>query len=360
MKRTEITKCIAFLLLFLVLLTGISYAVRMNGDVKDRFVGFYAEKRNTLDAVLIGSSPVYPAFATPEIYGEQGIAVYPLSSNMQRPKAAVWLTREALKYQDPALMIYEVRMFTMRDEELLGNMAHTREVTDNLRYSVNRLQAIRALVEDPDERLTYDLDIFKYHSNWKTLALPSQLKTCFYAWPEGLKGHEPLTDVGPAEGTLPSAGTDIVPIPEEEEQALTELCAYLREMELKALFVVVPHTTKMPETDAQYRYLSQLVTAQGFAFLNMNDLAETEMGIDPDCDFRDYGNHLNAVGAGKLSGWFGRYLKEQYGLPDHRGDTRYASWDAAYAKWQEEYGRAEQLIGRHVAEGSYYVVPEEE
>ena len=56
----------------------------------------------------------------------------------------------------------------MPDEEWEDTMVFTRGVTDNLKYSKNRVDAINALVSDRSERYTYYFDIFKYHSNWKT------------------------------------------------------------------------------------------------------------------------------------------------------------------------------------------------
>ncbi len=360
MTRKEIIKIGAFSLIFLWLLIHVTYCIRMNGEVKDRFVGFYAEKRNTLDAVVVGSSPVYPAFAVPQLYGEHGVAVYPLSSNMQRPAAALYLTREVWKRQHPRLMIYEVRMFTADDASLLGNMAHTREVTDNLRYSVNRLQAIRALVEDPAERKDYYFDMIKYHTNWKTLVLPSQLRTWFYAWPEPLKGHRLLTDVGPAEPRTETDDTGSMPIPPEQEQALTELMDELKAHEQDALFVVVPYLTGPEDRDAKLSYMKELIEGRGYRFLNMNGDAGAEIGLNIDEDYRDYGNHLNAVGAEKMTSWFGEWLCARYDLPDHRGDKRYASWDDAYALWQKEYADALVTIAGHIREKSYYSIPEEE
>ena len=43
-----------FVLLFLAILLPVSYMVRTNGDVKDRFAGFYAEKKDSLDVVKAG------------------------------------------------------------------------------------------------------------------------------------------------------------------------------------------------------------------------------------------------------------------------------------------------------------------
>ena len=95
----------------------------------------YAEKENTIDAILVGSSPVYPYYSAPALYGKSGIAAYPLSTNNQRPKAIKYLLKEAQKTQDPSLFIIEMRMFSMPDEEWEDTMIFTRGVTDNLKYS---------------------------------------------------------------------------------------------------------------------------------------------------------------------------------------------------------------------------------
>lgn len=106
---------------------------------------------------MIGSSPVYPGYAAPKMWGEYGFTAYPLSSNVQRPKAAVYLVKEALKTQKPELFVFEVRQFTAKEEYMTEQMAYTRGVTDNLKYSLNRIEMINALVSEKEERYTYYL-----------------------------------------------------------------------------------------------------------------------------------------------------------------------------------------------------------
>ena len=170
----EFLQAAVFVLLFLAILLPVSYMVRTNGDVKDRFAGFYAEKKDSLDVVMIGSSPVFPYYAAPKLWGEAGIAMYPLSTNVQRPAAMRYLMEEAEKTQSPALYIFEMRMFTMEEAGLMENMAYTRGVTDNLRYSPQRIRTIQGLVPEDDEegRLSYYIDIMKYANlNQSQLAL---------------------------------------------------------------------------------------------------------------------------------------------------------------------------------------------
>jgi len=364
MTKKQLLRATIFILLIAWMTVHLTYILRTNGPVKDRFVGFYAEKRDTVDAVLIGSSPVPACFATPKIYGDLGVTVYPLSSNMQRPVGTKYLVEEALKTQNPDLFIFEMRMWTAEDANLLGNMAHTREVTDNLKYSINRIKAINAMVDDKDERITYYFDIFKYHSNWKTLFMWSQFRTLFYTYPNELKGHIIETDVGPAD--LPANVPEDIkePMPAEQEAYLRDLLQYLKEKDLKALFIVSPYSAKEDE-QKKLNYIADIIAEYGYDYLDMNRHIE-EMDLDFQTDIRDYGTHTNIVGAEKITNWFENYLKENYIdngialMTDHRGDEKYTSWDRAYEKWMEEAAAGKETVRRNIESGTYYELNSED
>ena len=358
MNRKQIISSIIFIALVLFLGLHLTYILRTNGDVKDRFVGFYAEKNDTIDAVFIGSSPLPACVATPKIYGETGITIYPMSSNMQRPVATKYLVKEALKSQSPDLFIFEMRMWAAADEDLLGNMAHTREVTDNMKYSLNRIRTINAMVDDKDDRINYYFDIFKYHSNWKTLFLWSQLRTAFYCYPEDLKGSLIEAEVGPCDAPVVLPEGDKEAIPPEQEEYLNDLLDYLDENNINALFVVTPYNAKDHE-QRRFNYMSDIITARGYNFLDMNRHID-EMGLDFSRDIKDYGTHTNVAGADKVSTFLEQYLIENYrdkGIAltaDHRSDKKYQSWDKAYAKWKEGYEAGLETIAYNIDNGIYY------
>ena len=52
--------------------------------------------------------------------------MYPLSSNVQRPAAAEYLVEEALKTQSPELFVFELRMYTYEEGDMMDNMAYAR------------------------------------------------------------------------------------------------------------------------------------------------------------------------------------------------------------------------------------------
>lgn len=359
-KRREALQAAVFVLLFFFILLPVSYMVRTNGDVKDRFAGFYAEKKDSLDVVMIGSSPVFPYYAAPKLWGEAGIAMYPLSTNVQRPAAMRYLAEEAEKSQSPALYIFEMRMFTMEEAGLMENMAYTRGVTDNLKYSRQRIRTIQGLVpeNDGEGRLSYYIDIMKYHTNWKMLVLPSEWANMFYRHSHPLKGYTFRDEVGPQPQPACGGAEGVLAIPEEQETYLRDLLAWLKENGQEALFIVSPYGESLEEQQ-MFNYMAAIVEESGYGFLNMNDYYD-EIGIVFEEDFADYGSHTNAVGAEKCTAFLKEYLLARYALPDRRGDASYDSWDKSYELWKTRQDEAVRTIRERIANEDYAEIVEGE
>lgn len=358
MMWKQAVKSIIFIGIFLYILMTVTYIIRTNGDVKDRFTGFYAEPKNTIDMVLIGSSPVYPYYATPMLWGEYGITSYPISTNLQRPVAATYLVEEVRKTQTPQLYVFEMRMYTAREMDLTNNMAYTRGVTDNMKYSWNRIRTINAMVDDVSERYTYYFDIFKYHSNWKTMVLPEQLACFRYEKKDDQKGYVMTDQVGPCEAVDTSPITEKQPLPVFQEECLYTLLDYLKEEELQALFILSP-TVMEEEKQRMYNHMEEVIVSYGYEFLNLNEYYQ-EIGIDFATDFSDYGGHTNALGAWKCTAFLGNYVAQNYGLPDKRMEEGYQDWDAAYEQWKIELEQARKTIARRIAEGDFTEQTKEE
>lgn len=358
-KAKTIIKSVLFVAIFLLLLRTVSYVVRTNGSVKDRFSGFYAEPKNTIDAVIIGSSPVAPYYCTPKMFNDYGQAVYPLSSNAQRPCAAIGLTKEVYKRQSPQLMIYEVRMYLSDDHNLTNNMSYTRGVTDNLKYSPNRISIIDKMVKentnknDNEPLDSYYFDIMKYHSNWGMLFIPYEWRNWNYTAYDRYKGYEFKDTVGPCEYTDESEVNGIADIPPEQKENLDNLISYLQEQDQDALFIVSPY---LEDEDAKkkYNYIEQTVTKAGYGFLDLNDHVP-EMGLDYNNDIADYGTHVNSIGAEKCTDYLEKYLDENYSLPDHRNDQKYSRWETAYEDWMQKMNTEKQTIASKIDNKDYFV-----
>lgn len=368
-KHKNLIIACAFVLTVILGLTTLTYMIRTNGDTKTRFMGFYAEQKNSLDVVMIGSSPTYSSCIPAMLYGEYGIKAYPLASNVQRPIAGMYLTKEALKTQSPKMFLYEMRMYVGIDEGLTSHMAYTRDVVDNMKYSYNRIDTINAMIKtgyaqyNADPAYTYYFDIFKYHSNWKTLIMPEQLGAWRYTRLDPNKGYTITDKVGPAEKPVIDETIEPAELDKFQERALQGLLDYLKENNIQALFYVSPYTLAEGD-DARFAQIKNEVTEAGFDYLDMNQYYD-EIGIDFARDFSDYGIHTNAVGAKKCTEFLGEYLRTNYELPDHRihtgntvkkADKKSTSWLQAYENWKQEYDEAEAVIEERIKNEDWAVL----
>lgn len=336
MNRKEACKTISFILIFLLLLTGVSYIVRTNGYVKDRFAGFYAEEKDSIDVLMFGGSTIGTSFSPGYMWGEYGFTSYPLSSNTQRPKAIRYLLEEAYKYQKPKVVVIELRMFTYEDEVLKKDEPHIREVTDNMRYSLHRFKTVRDMtdgVENFEDRLSYYFDIIKYHSNWGMFFKPKEWQKIDYNKVDLHKGFEHPEEImfhnEEYDRYIPT--DDRMAIPQEQEVELRELMAFLKENDQNALFVVTP-CIYGNEYYAQMNYMKDIVEKEGFSYLNIHDCVEYECATD----YLD-GGHSNILGAKKCSDVLGAYISQKYNLADKRNQEDFDSWDESYKAFLEIY-----------------------
>lgn len=338
LSRFTWVKIIIFIVVLLFVLRSVSYVLRTDGDSKDRFAGFYAEEKNSIDVLLMGSSTVGTSFAPGYMWGQYGFTSYPLSTNSQRPKAIKYLIEEGRKYQEPSLVVIEMRTFIADDEELATDEGHIRETVDNMRYSWNRIETINALTDRLDDRYTYYFDIFKYHSNVGELLKTKEWEKWNYSVKNSYKGFNPLYRTENYRNGTPDVYTDKrVPIPMEQEGVLKDLLDYLTDNELQALFVVTPRAQE-DNYEEMMNYCADIVRESGYDFLDMNYMYD-EMGFDYRYDIDD-GAHTNIWGAVKCSDVLGEYIDEHYVLDRNYSKNTVKDWDDAYSYFMKEYEEA--------------------
>ncbi|MCR5798943.1 MAG: glycosyltransferase family 2 protein [Lachnospiraceae bacterium] len=336
--RVWIIKAILFMVLFLFLLRSVSYIIRTNGDTKDRFAGFYAEKKDSIDVLMMGSSTVATSFSPGYMWGKYGFTSYPLSSNSQRPKAIKYLIEEGLRYQEPKLIVIEMRTFIAEDEELAEDEGHIRETVDNMRYSLHRIKTVKAMTDMLDKEYAYQLDIIKYHSNLGMLLEPNEWKKFNYSVKNADKGFEFKYDVEGYRKETPDLYTkDRKPIPSSEEAVLRDLIAFLKENDLDALFVVTPRD-ESDDYEPMMNYCSDIVKEAGFEFIDLNFLYD-EMGFDYRTDIDD-GAHTNVWGAVKCSDVLGQFVVGNYDVISPKSEAVTDDWDTAYRHFTEQYNSA--------------------
>ena len=114
---------------------------------------------------------------------------------------------------------------------------------------------------------------------------------------------------------------------------MKDLFKFINDNKLNVLFVI-PKRVFGDEEIPLLNYSINFIKENGFEIIDFNNLNDFE--VDFDHDFYNFA-HLNVYGATKYTLYFSRYLHEHYDLKDHRGDSKYKSWDMEYKRFKDDY-----------------------
>lgn len=319
------------ILLFLALLLGTLWLIGNTLIMKKvdgitTIKGIYAQPENSVDVLVLGSSHAGINADAGLLWQEYGIASYMLWGSVQPFWNSYHFLVEALKCQSPKVVLLETYAanfsFEYSDE--------ARQVTNvaGMRWSKNKWEAIKA--SSPEERWRdMALGFPLWHTRYGEL---TENDFSYYPWSERLlvnKGTE--VRIGHGSVTLESVAaiTECAPIAAKQEVYLRKIIELCREREIPLLLynsVTVPRAEEQP----YYNEAARIAAEYGCPYLNLNNV-DGEIGITSEDIWTD-NSHLNTWGARKLSRYMGEYLKENYDIPDRRGDERYSSWQEFAAR----------------------------
>jgi len=340
--------------LFVLGLSGLAfitltYLMRPVGNARKNWCGMYAEAKNSLDVVYFGSSAAYYGWEPLRGFYERGFTSYNIGTDALQAQCFEYEVREVLKTQTPKLLMIEMRPFIYGCEysEVDGQIniersAPFRNVSDNMKLSLNRWQFIHNVAPSGEPEWTYQFDLSKYHTllselvnseNWKCILNQKHLYS---------KGFFYHNEARYMELNMPEGEIVSEPIDERVDEYLTGLLEYLSSVcpdkDIRVCFVLMPYGRY--DSESSYaQYIKERVSDYGFdTFICMDHLEE--IGLDSNADFRDP-EHLNLNGANKFSSYFAQYLDETYDLPDHREDDLASQWFEDYDIFIDEISKVE-------------------
>lgn len=330
-------RAVVFLLLFLFLFQTVSGVLRSK-NLKFASAAIYAERRNSLDVIFMGSSHMLNAVSPMQLWEEHGIASNNLAQNGQVLPVSYYALQEAFRWQKPKLVVLDV--YKVVQDTLIDTKANLHFTLDNMRFGLPKLRAAFDLLPEED-RIDFLLDINLYHTRWKDLTDEDFQKTDTTE-----RGAQALFNT-----FQPYDGWDVVPesetaVPVEVQlEYLEKIVGLCRREEVELLLVAVPFTT--PEDDefnrqATVNAMAGYAEAWGVSFVNLMHRTD-EMGFDFSADMADV-YHVNWLGMEKVTGWLGNYLEQEYELPDHRGEARYKGWDEAVPVWHSYMDEQEKSV----------------
>ena len=289
--------------------------------------GYEAEPEGVIDVFILGDSESRTSVSPMVMYHDVGITSYCCGANDTRLCDTEVMLRRILKTQSPKLIIFECNVayaeFSV-GEEVLANAG-------------------------------YLFPVFAWHDRWKNLRrddffhIPdyTSAQVCkgyYQAWvhygaPDSLKNSYMLPDDG--EEKLDSINA----------RAVNRIAAMCRKRGIDLLMFSAPSAKNwnMRRHNTMERIAAGLNekaknAGTSVVYIDMN-LMTDEIPINWDEDTRDRGDHLNNSGTQKVCEWLGPWLKETYGLEDHREDP------ACRETWTDMYEEYVDMTGGNLATG---------
>ena len=267
-KKSIATRSIIFLLILtfaLKIFSSLSIAMGYNANPLFNYSGYsiFQEPDNSIDVLAIGDSNVYSGIF-PLIWWEQdGFTGYTWGQASQRIPETYEYLKQIYKHQKPSIVLID------------GNNLF-RDKTD-----IANLDSITKA------KLATFFPVISFHKNLN----PHKIKNIW--------------------GNHISAST-------------FEKCIhYCKRQGSIPVLISVPNYNGW--NYRKHNALQQIADKNKINFIDLN--LELKKNINWKKDTVDGGDHLNIKGAQKTTAYLGEYLKNEYGLPDRRGDQKYKQWD---------------------------------
>lgn len=342
MEKTKIINFIKMLIIIatagVILCVLSKILVLKSEDGINQFDALYKQPENSIDVFFVGSSKVYCDIATGVLWEKYGIASFDLGGAEAPAWVSYYQLKEALRRQRPKVICYEVSVPAMYPDILNQSTEWATDNTYGMKWNSNRTEQLRANSETEEDYRTRLNPFNIMHGRYNDLQendFTNVRNTARY------KGFDPREKIVEMETPDISGVTTAAPCSEKAEEYARKIIELAKQEDIPILFFASPCEARESEQEI-INYMWQIAQSEGVPYIDFNTRYE-EIGMDYSKDM-SVGNHLSYTGNYKFSSYFGQILKDEYDIPDRRGDGRYASWDwdATY----QNYERQDLLINQ--------------
>lgn len=328
MKKNILRGFVVIIVAIGILLTLSKILLLKSEDGISQLNSLYKQKENTIDALFLGSSHVYCDISTGVLWDEYGIAGFDLGGAEAPSFTSYYHLKEALKTQKPQVIFYEISIAALRPT-LNPPEFWVEDNNYGMKWNSNRIDMLRAnTLEETFPKILFPLSAM--HGRYTDLSendFTDVHNTINY------KGFDPREYVTPFETPDISGVTGMTPCSEKAEEYLRKIIALAKEENIPLVFFVSPYVVNEAEQE-MYNYMFAIGEAEGVDIIDFNKKYD-EMGMDFATDMAEE-LHLNYSGNYKFSKYLGSILKENYNIPDRRGNADYSSWEVDAARQRIE------------------------
>lgn len=297
-KKVKQIIIIIFILLFsLFIFDRLSILlIRKGNGYGTDVLNFYKLDKNSIDMLILGSSHAYTAFNPYQIEKETGLKTYDFCTQQQPLWITYYYLNEALKYQKPKYIVLEAHMAISGDYDYAEEQVN-RDAIDKMRFSINKINAINTSIENKDDRISYYLNIIKYHSRYKELNI-DDFKTAFLGYTIDNKGYIALPENDFIFYKASKSTNDEIELSEKNEKFLYKIIDLVNENKISLIIVKTPASYNHDNL-AKLNYMKRISEENNILFLDyVNNI--DNLDLEYINDFYDFG-HLNKKGSEKFT-----------------------------------------------------------
>jgi hypothetical protein len=287
---------------------------------------FY-KRADEFEVLFYGSSVVNYAITPMQLWHEYGITSYNMGNESERLTMTYYDILNSLDYASPKVIVVDLTAMvwagTTRDNTLKDH-----NFIDAVPISVNKVREIKD-VFGRDEYLEYLIPFTLYHSRWNELSQEDFAPNY----------HNVFYGVDLKQGTFPnqkptanryeeSRFGDV----ESERVIIKKIINLCKERNIELFFTFLPTGDRGGDQKLREYCFSTMEEENQLYF----DLLYIDT-LDYSNDFFD-SNHVNYVGAKKITEYLGRILTENYSLTDFRTDDNISDI------WEKDYQEYERIL----------------
>lgn len=257
------------------------------------------EPKGTIDVLFVGDSQAFESISPLGLWQNKGITSFISGTGGQPVCEMPDFVKAAFKNQSLSLVVLEAdTVFTPCSVS---------------KYAYTRLKEFVPLLQ--------------YHDRWKLIGTPAFTIRENFTNTDEWKGYHFDDEIKPFSGDLSNTMSDSPDGFEEygkaAELSVKDIAGLCRKNGADFLIISVPN---LAWSNARHNSIQTLADGIGVPYYDMN-LSEAAQSIAwTGEDAQDYGEHVNCYGAVKVTEFLGRYLYENYVLPDRRNDAACAPW----------------------------------
>lgn len=311
-KHKNLVRALSFCLILVLILELLSYvSLILNRDTDPMLNSdphaIFAEKQDTIDVLAFGNSNVRSGIFPLQWYQDYGFTGFSWGEASQRVYDSRLFLEDIFKKQSPSVVLLEASCF-FRDDTLADQL-------DNM---------AKAYIGEAFPVISYHKNFKKLFSGDFSKLTASARSICKgYSLNYTVKGSKKGKSYMKEDLHEINQNTEnLDPLVKREVLKIRDLC---EKNGAKMVVMAVPSTS-----DWNYRrheLTEEFCKEENLTFLDMNtsDIRK-EIHLNWKKHTRDGGIHLNYPGAKITTAYLGKYLAENFDLPDHRSDSRYQQW----------------------------------